>query len=207
MKAPVDATPAADGFAMPAEWAPHDATLIAWPTRSRAELWGDLFESAGREYAGVANAIAAFEPVVMVVHPSQVADARRLLSAEIELLPIPIDDSWIRDSGPIFLLDDAGRSAVADIRFNGWGGRYAPYDRDDALAAVLATHFGVPRYEAPIVLEGGAITVDGEGTLVTTASCLQNGNRNPGASPAEIERVLRDYLGVRTVTWFANVIR
>jgi agmatine deiminase len=200
----VDSTPAADGFAMPAEWAPHDATLIAWPTRSRSDLWGDLFGSAQLEYAGVANAIAAFELVIMVVDPSQVGEARSLLAGEIGLLPVPIDDSWIRDSGPIFLVDATGRRAVVDFRFNGWGGRYLPYNRDDALPAAIAAHFGLPRYEAPIVLEGGAITVDGEGTLVTTASCLQNANRNPGVSRAELDRVLHDYLGAQTTIWFAN---
>jgi agmatine deiminase len=202
MAAPTDGTPRADGFRMPAEWAPHEATLIAWPTRSRTGLWGELFESAEREYAGVANAIAAFEPVVMIVDPPQERDARRHLREDVQLLPIPIDDSWVRDSGPIFVIADDGRRAVVDFRFNGWGGRYLPCDRDDALPAAVAAHFGLPRYEAPLVLEGGAITVDGDGTLITTASCLQNANRNPATSEGEIDRVLRDYLGVERVIWF-----
>ncbi|HEX6844331.1 MAG TPA: agmatine deiminase family protein, partial [Actinomycetota bacterium] len=197
-------TPRADGFAMPAEWAPHEATLIAWPTRSRPELWGDLFPDAQREYATVANAIVDFEPVVMVVDPSQVEEARGFLAAGVELLPIPIDDSWIRDSGPIFVTDGKGGRAIVDFRFNGWGGRYAPWDRDDSLPAALAAHFGVPRYEAPLVAEGGAIAVDGEGTLVTTASCLLNTNRNPGTTRDQVDQVLRDYLGVDTVIWFAQ---
>ena len=195
-------TPADDGFAMPAEWAPHEATLIAWPTRSRSDLWGELFGDAQREYAGVANAIAAFEPVVMIVDPSQTSEARPFLDPSIELLPIPIDDSWVRDSGPIFVTDGRGGRALVDFRFNGWGGRYQPYDRDEELPGALAAHLGMRRYEAPLVLEGGAITVDGEGTLLTTASCLLNDNRNPGASRADAERVLEDYLGVRTVIWF-----
>jgi len=200
----VDRTPAEDGFAMPAEWAPHEATLIAWPTRSRPDLWGDLFEDAQREYAGVANAIAAFEPVVMIVDPSQPAEARTFLTSAVELLPIPIDDSWVRDSGPIVVADAVGHRALVDFRFNGWGGRYRPYDHDDALPAALASHLGLPRYRAPIVLEGGAITVDGEGTLLTTASCLLNENRNPGSSRDDLDGVLRDYLGVHTVIWFAT---
>jgi agmatine deiminase len=204
MESPAHGTPAAAGFSMPAEWAPHEATLVAWPTRSRPALWGDLLEDAQREYAGVANAIAAFEPVLMIVDPPQVAEARSFLAAGVEILPIPIDDSWVRDSGPIFVTDGAGRRALVDFRFNGWGGRYRPYDRDDALPAALAAHFGLPRYEAPLVLEGGAITVDGEGTLVTTASCLLNENRNPGVLRHDVDRVLRDYLGVATIIWFAN---
>jgi agmatine deiminase len=202
MAAPTDATPRADGFRMPAEWAPHEATLIAWPTHSRAALWGELFERAEQEYAGVANTIAAFEPVVMIVDPPQEREVRGQLREDIQLLPIPIDDSWVRDSGPIFVVADDGRRAVVDFRFNGWGGRYLPCDRDDALPAALAAHFGLPRYEAPLVLEGGAITVDGVGTLITTTSCLQNANRNPGTSQHEIDRVLRDYLGVERVIWF-----
>lgn len=199
-----DRTPAADGFVMPAEWAPHEATLIAWPTRSRTDLWGELFEDAQREYAGVANAIAAFEPVLMIVDRSQESEARPFLDSDVELLPIPIDDSWVRDSGPIFVTDGHGGRALVDFRFNGWGGRYQPYDLDDALPAALAAHLGLPRYQAPLVLEGGAITVDGEGTLLTTASCLLNENRNPGSARDDVDRVLRDYLGAETVIWFAN---
>jgi agmatine deiminase len=200
----MDSTPAADGFRMPAEWAPHEATVIAWPTRSRPELWGDLFEDAQREYATVANAIAAFEPVMMIVDPSQEAEARPYLASNVELLPIPIDDSWVRDSGPIVVVDGRGGRALVDFRFNGWGGRYRPFDRDDALPAALAAHFGLPRYEAPLVFEGGAITVDGEGTLLTTASCLLNENRNPGLRRGDVDRVLQDYLGMDTIIWFAN---
>ncbi len=195
-------TPRQDGLSMPAEWEPHEATLIAWPTRTRTDLWGELFEDAEREYSTVANAIADFEPVVMVVDPSQVEEARPHLSSNVELLPVPIDDSWIRDSGPIFVTDGNGRRAVVDFGFNGWGGRYEPYDLDDALPAALAAHFGLPRYRAPMIAEGGAITVDGEGTLVTTASCLLNENRNPGLKREDVARILRDYLGAEEVIWF-----
>lgn len=199
-----DRTPRDDGLSMPPEWAPHEATLIAWPTHSRDDLWGDLFDDAAHEYATVANAVADFEPVVMIVDPTQVAEARPFLSSNVEPLPVPIDDSWVRDSGPIVVTDGQGRRAMIDFSFNGWGGRYLPCDKDDALPAALAAHFGMPRYVAPLVLEGGAITVDGEGTLLTTASCLQNANRNPGRSQDEIDRILGDFLGGDTVLWFAQ---
>jgi agmatine deiminase len=140
--------------------------------------------------------------VLVVVDPDQVAEARAHLAGGIELVPIPIDDSWIRDSGPIVVTDGRGGRALVDFGFNGWGGRYPPYDRDDALPAALAAHLGMPRYRAPIIAEGGAITVDGEGTLVTTASCLLNENRNPGATRAHVDGVLRDHLGAETVIWF-----
>lgn len=115
-------TPRQDGLAMPAEWEPHAATHIAWPTR--VELWGDLFEQAKRDYAQVANAIAAFEPVVMVTDPLQVAEARRMLAGSVEILPIPIDDSWMRDNGPIFVTDGRGGVAMVHFRFNAWGEKF-----------------------------------------------------------------------------------
>ena len=203
MSTPItDRTPRDDGLAMPAEWAAHECTLISWPTRSRLDLWGDLFDAAQREYATVANVIADFEPVLMVVDPRQVDEARPFLASSVELVPIPIDDSWVRDSGPIVVTDGRGRRALVDFRFNGWGGRYLPCDLDDALPAALAAHLGFPRYEAPLVLEGGAITVDGEGSLLTTASCLLNANRNPDRAKEEVDGILRDYLGVQTVVWF-----
>jgi len=194
-----DRTPSEDGFSMPAEWAPHAATLIAWPGPDR---WGDALDAARREYVDIAAAIAEFEPVVMVVDPSQVASARSSLPGGVELLPIPIDDSWIRDSGPIFVTDGTGRTAAVDFAFNGWGGRFLPSDHDDALPAAIAAHLGVPRYRAPLVLEGGAITVDGQGTLLTTASCLLNDNRNPGRSREDMDEVLRAFLGAQRVIWF-----
>lgn len=196
-----DRTPGDDGFAMPAEWSPHQATLMAWPTRTRAALWGALFEDAQRDFAMVANAIAAFEPVVMVVDPEQTGQARSLLKEDVELLPTPIDDSWMRDSGPIFVTNGGGEVALVHFGFNGWGERYRPYDRDAQVPAVIADHLGMRRYVAPMILEGGAITVDGEGTLLTTETCLLNPNRNPGLGREGNERLLRDYLGAEDIVW------
>jgi agmatine deiminase len=177
---------------------------MAWPTHTRRDLWSDLFDAAQREYAAVANAIAAFEPVVMVVDEDQVTEARGLLGQSVELLALPIDDSWVRDNGPIFVTNGKGAMAAVDFRFNGWGGRYEPFDKDDRLPAALADHFGVPVYRAPLVLEGGAISVDGLGTLITTESCLLNPNRNPEHVRAEIDRFLLDYLGAEVVIWLPN---
>jgi agmatine deiminase len=202
VSAPItDRTPREDGFAMPAEWAPHQATLIAWPTRTRAGLWGALFEEAERDYATVANAIAAFEPVVMVVDPSQAADVRPLLRDDVELLPVPIDDSWIRDSGPIFVVDDRAQVALVHFGFNAWGERFHPYDRDAEAPAAIAAHLGMRRYVAPMILEGGSINVDGEGTLLTTETCNLNLNRNPSMSREQVDGVLSDYLGADSVVW------
>jgi agmatine deiminase len=192
-------TPREDGFSMPAEWAPHQACLMQWPTR--AELWEGLLDDAKRDYATVARAIAGFEPVIMVADPSQAGEARDHCGAGIEILPAPIDDSWMRDNGPIFVADPQGRLALVHFRFNGWGGRFQPYDRDAEVPAALAAHLGIRRYAAPFVLEGGSFFVDGEGTLLTTEQCLLNPNRNPALSRADIERGLRDFLGAEVVVW------
>jgi agmatine deiminase len=117
---------------------------------------------------------------------------------------MPLDDSWVRDSGPNFVRRPDGAAAVADFAFNSWGGRYVPYDDDARIGERLAEHFGVKRYATPMVLEGGSITVDGEGTLITTESCLLNPTRNPGMTKDEIERELKDMLGVEKVIWLVS---
>jgi agmatine deiminase len=184
---------------MPAEWARHERTLMCWP--ARAEVWGEHRAQAEADYAAVANAIAAFEPVLMAVDPPQAAAARAALAGEVEVVPIPLDDSWARDSGPIFVTGE-GRRAGVDFGFNGWGEKYAPWDRDAAYTARVLEHLGEERVDATdLVLEGGSIAVDGEGTLVTTEQCLLDPSRNPGRSREEIEAVLRDRLGVDRIVW------
>ncbi len=192
-------TPAAAGYAMPAEWEPHAGCLMAWPTRR--ELWAGEFEAAQRDYAEVARAVAAFEPVIMVCRPGTAGEVRDRCGSAVSPVEIPIDDSWIRDSGPTFVRNAAGELAVVSFRFNAWGGRWHPHDADDRLAGALATYFGVPVFQAPFVLEGGSFYVDGQGTVLTTEQCLLNPNRNPELSREQIEQGLRDYLGATTVIW------
>jgi len=194
-------TPREDGFAMPAEWAPHQACLMQWPTVARQYIWAGMFDDARREYAAVARAIAAFEPVIMVADPGQASEARDHCGTAVEILPVPIDDSWIRDNGPVFVRGPHGQLALVHFRFNAWGGRYPPWDRDAAVPAAVAAHLGMRRYPAPFVLEGGSFFVDGEGTLITTEQCLLNPNRNPGLSRGDIERGLADFLGAEVVVW------
>jgi agmatine deiminase len=189
---------------MPAEWEPHQATLMEWPTITRAGFWGELFDRAKTDFATVANAVAAFEPVTMVTDPSQAAEARAMLTQDVEILPIPIDDSWMRDNGPIFVTDGRGGVALVQFRFNAWGEKYLPYDRDAELPEHIAAHLGMRRYEAPMVLEGGSFFVDGEGTLLTTEQCLLHPNRNPGMTREQIARTLGDYLGVSEVIWLGQ---
>ena len=194
-------TPRDDGYAMPAEWEPHEACLMQWPTVTRRDFWADRFDEAQRDYAAVATGIAAFEPVVMVCDPEQQAEARRYCGDDVQILPVPIDDSWMRDNGPIFVRDSSGRVALVHFGFNAWGGKFPPWDKDAEVPRFIASYLGIRRYEAPFVLEGGSFFVDGEGTLITTEQCLLNPNRNPTMSRAEIEQGLRDYLGVDAIVW------
>ncbi|HEX7292594.1 MAG TPA: agmatine deiminase family protein [Conexibacter sp.] len=194
----------ASGLRMPAEWAPHERTLIAWPARE--EAWrGATIEQAREVHAQVVAAVAAFEPVTLVVDPAHAADARRRVTAkDVELLEAPIDDSWLRDSGPLIVLGPDGRRAGIDFRFNAWGEAFAPYDKDAAIARRLLEHLGIERFASPLVLEGGSIAVDGTGRLVTTEQCLLNGNRNPLLERAEIERELHVQLGAEQVVWLGR---
>jgi agmatine deiminase len=188
---------------MPAEWAPHERTLMAWPCRR--ELWGDALSEARRDHAAVAAAISAFEPLTMVANPGEeAAEARRRLPAEVELLELPIDDSWLRDSGPAFVLDDDGARAGVHFRFNGWGEKFTPNDRDEAAGGELARRYGDRVVEVPFVLEGGSIGVDGEGTLITTEECLLHPSRNPSMTREEIEAGLREHLGAERVVWLGH---
>jgi agmatine deiminase len=192
-------TPRELGFAMPAEWEPHAGCLMVWPTRE--ELWVDQLDDAKRDYALVADAVGAAEPVVMVCPPGSAAEVRDRCGSEVTPLELPVDDSWARDSGPIFVRGADDEIAVVSFRFNAWGERWHPYEDDDRLAGRIGEAFGLRVFQAPMVLEGGGFLVDGQGTLVTTEQCLLNPNRNPGMTAREIETVLRDYLGVRTVVW------
>jgi agmatine deiminase len=195
-------TPAQQGLTMPPEWAPHERTLMAWPCRR--ELWDGRMAAAKAESAGVANAVAAFEPVTMVAAgAADAAEARTALAGDVEVVELPIDDSWLRDSGPIFVVDDVARpSRRVGVHwgFNAWGDKFSGYADDAAVGGLLAERLGGV-VDAPMVLEGGSIIVDGAGTLVTTEQCLLHPNRNPQLDRGQIEQHLRDYLGVTTVVW------
>lgn len=184
---------------MPAEWEAHERCLMAWPTR--ADLWDPYYEEAKREFAATANAIVRFEPLTLIVNPGQADDARRHVSAAVEIVEIPIDDSWVRDSGPIGVVSGDGRRAGVDFRFNSWGERFLPYDKDAASGEAILDELGIERIVSEMVLEGGSLTVDGEGTLITTEQCLLNKNRNPELTREAIEAELKRCLGVEKVIW------
>ena len=187
---------------MPAEWAPHERTLMGWP--ARAGMWGAELAQAKADYAEIASAIAAFEPVLMAADPSQEAEARAACGAGVGVVPIALDDSWVRDSGPIFVLDGPRRRVGVDFGFNAWGEKFHPYADDAAFAERVLAVLGEERAVAPLILEGGSIAADGEGTLLTTEQCLLHPSRNPSLSREAIEAALRDHLGVERIVWLGQ---
>jgi agmatine deiminase len=185
---------------MPAEYAPHERCVMAWPARST--MWTTQLAAAKADYAQVARVIARTEPVLMVARPGAGAEAAAACaSADVEVVEWPIDDSWTRDMGAVIVTDE-GRRAGIHFVFNSWGEKFLPYDEDARFAERMCNALRIDRIDAaPFVLEGGAITVDGAGTLVTTEQCLLNPNRNPTMSRGDIEGELRTWLGVERIVW------
>lgn len=199
MSATIESTPAADGYRMPGEFAPHDGCWMAWP--QRPDNWRLDAGPAQEAFAAVAAAIAGSEPVTMAASPAQLERARSLLPPSVHVVELESDDAWMRDIGPSFVVDGAGGRRGVDWHFNAWGEIYSPWDRDERVAAMVLETESAGRYRAPLVLEGGSIHVDGEGTVLTTEECLLNPNRNPELSRERIERALLDYLGAEKVVW------
>src|SRR5258708_4179676 len=195
----MDMRPADLGFSMPAEWAAHAGCWMAWP--KRAELWREYLEAARDDYVRVAQAIAGFEPVTLLADPEQVADARKRCAPSVNVVSMPIDDSWVRDSGPTVVTDREGKRAAAAFTFNAWGGKYQPHDRDAALGERIAALAGIPAYRSDLVVEGGGFLSDGEGTLITAETCVLNPHRNPGWTQAEAETELRAHVRIKKVIW------
>jgi agmatine deiminase len=186
---------------MPAEFAPHERTVMCWP--ARATLYRDLLGAAEEAHALVAATIARFEPVTMIADVGAGERAAEACGGGVDVVELPIDDSWFRDSGPIYVTDGDRRVAL-DWTFNAWGGKFTPYADDAAVARRYAELVGDDVRTIPVVLEGGAIAVDGSGTLVTTEQCLLHPNRNPVLAKVDIEAVLRAELGVSTIVWLPH---
>jgi agmatine deiminase len=203
---PLDSTPAADGFRMPAEWEPHAGCWMAWP--ERPDNWREGAAPAQAAYAAVASAISASEPVTMAASAAQLDRARAALPASVRVVELATDDAWLRDTGPTFVVDGAGERRGVDWRFNAWGGAdgglYTSWKRDELVAEQVLEVEGDARYRAPLILEGGAIHVDGEGTVLTTEQCLLNPNRNPELDRAAIEAALHAHLGTEKVVWLGD---
>ncbi|TDF79975.1 agmatine deiminase [Pseudomonas sp. H9] len=201
-------TPRADGFYMPAEWAPQTQVWMVWPERpDNWRLGGKPVQAA---HVTLANAIARFQPVTVAVSAAQYDNARARLDApNIRVVEISNDDAWVRDTGPTFVINNSGEVRGVDWGFNAWGGfeggLYWPWNRDEQVASKILEMERCPRYHTEgFVLEGGSIHVDGEGTLITTEECLLNHNRNPHLNREQIEAVLRDHLAVDTIIWLPD---
>lgn len=179
---------------------------MLWP--ERPDIWRAGAKPAQAAFAAVAAAILEGEPVTVGASAAQYANACARLPRGARVVEISANDAWARDTGPTVVLDSKGRRRGVDWMFNAWGGLegglYFPWDLDDAVAQKILQIEGLDRYRAPFVLEGGAIHVDGQGTCLTTEECLLNPNRNPRRSRAEIEELLREYLGVRSVIWLGR---
>ena len=199
-------TPAMDGFWMPAEFEPHAGCWMLWP--ERPDNWREGARPAQHAFVNVATAIAQFEPVSVGVSASQYGVARALLPERVRVLEIAHDDCWMRDVGPTFVVNTRGAVRGVDWHFNAWGGLsgglYFPWDQDDLVARKVLEVETRERYRAPIINEGGALHVDGEGTVLVTEECLLNPNRNPSLSRTDIEDQLREYLGVTHVIWLGE---
>lgn len=198
----LESTPRADGFRMPAEFEKQAGTWILWP--ERPDNWRLGAKPAQQAFVEVAKAINRFQPVTMGVLGNQFTNARTELPTGVRVVEMSYNDSWIRDCGPTFVSNGKSLRAV-DWDFNAWGGLdgglYFPWDLDDLVARKVADIERVDRYKAPLVLEGGSIHVDGQGTLLTTRECLLNPNRNPNLNQSQIESYLADYLGIDKFIW------
>ncbi len=194
---------------LPAEWAPQSGVMLSWPDPDSD--WGPILEPVETVFTAIVRAITRFQTVLLCVAPARLERLRRRLleagiaASRLRLFGVDYDDTWVRDYGPITVLEN-GRPLLLDFSFDGWGGKY-PAGRDNRVSRALhgAGAFGdTPMQTLELVLEGGSIDSDGQGTLLTTRSCLLAGGRNPGLSPAGLENQLRRQLGVQRIIWLEH---
>jgi agmatine deiminase len=204
-------TPAQLGYHMPAEWEPHVATWLSWPRREGISF-PDSFDRVLPTLRAMVEALIESENVcINVCNGAHEAEARQVLRGlsmeRITFHRIPTNEPWCRDHGPIFLTrKKEPRLAIVDWDYNAWGNKYPPFDLDEIVPTRVAEALGLPVFYPHMILEGGAIEVNGAGALLTTESCLLNKNRNPNLSREQIEQRLRDFLGVREILWLGDGI-
>ena len=200
-------------YIMPAEWEPHEATWLAWP--HNVDHWPGKFEPIPAVFAAIAKALLPSEKVYICVNDDAMEQSARsalravgvsLDSDRLTFFHIPTNTSWARDHGPIFVRNEKGERVITDWIFNTWGGKYPPFDLDDVVPQKIGGIFKVPVLEPGIVMEGGSLEVNGQGTLLTTTQCLLNKNRNPHLTQAQIEGYLNKYLGATKVLWLEEGI-
>lgn len=196
-------TPSPESWRMPDEGEPHAATWMSFGPREN--IWGRrLLKPAQEQLALIAQTIAAFEPVRMLVRERDYELATRLCGPRVQLQIRPVDDLWMRDTGPVFVRNQAGKLAGVDFNFNGWGDKQA-HAQDAKVAAFVAQTSKVPRQTTKLVLEGGGLEVDGAGTAIITESCVLNANRNPGLSNQACEAELMQLLGLGKIIWLPGI--
>uniref|UniRef100_UPI0025AF9777 agmatine deiminase family protein n=1 Tax=Amycolatopsis solani TaxID=3028615 RepID=UPI0025AF9777 len=184
-----------------AEWDHHVRTIMSWP--SSTGIWGEDLPAVQADIARLARAVAGFEEVVLLAKPANLGDAQNAVGDGVEVVPIPTDDLWARDTAPVFVRE-GGKTVGVDFAFNGWGGKQR-HAADSGVARAVLEKYGLPRVVTPLVAEGGALETDGQGTLLVTESSLVNDNRNPGKNRQRVEDDLKSTLGVGTVIWLAGV--
>lgn len=202
-------TPAELGYFMPAEWNRHGATWLAWPKDPLT--WPDRVPQVQEIFLEMMAVLAPNETVNLLVDDAAAEEVVRTRCSfagaqNIRCHQIPTVDSWMRDYGPNFLINNKGELSFNDWIFNAWGNKYEELKKDDTIPARLERELGIPRFEPGIVMEGGSIEVNGEGVVLTTEQCLLNPNRNPQLSREEIEQYLKGYLGVQKVLWLGEGI-
>lgn len=207
-------TPAVLGYRMPAEWAPHEATWLSWPHKE--ESWPGAFEPVPEIFAQIAGVLSESELVRINVADEEMAEGVRNLLKRGGVNPDairfhlnPTDDAWVRDHGPSYVVREADgkcERAIVNWEYNAWGGKYPPFDLDNAVPQRIAAESGETVFSPGIVMEGGSIDVNGCGDLLTTTACLLHPNRNPQLTQAEIEQCLRDNLGVTNILWLGDGI-
>lgn len=192
-----------DVWFMPDESEPHERTWMAFGA-DRA-IWGKrLLPEVQRNLASIALTIAQYEPVSMLVRPSDLSLAQQLMGSKVDLIVCPLDDLWMRDTGPVFVVTERGDKAGIDFNFNGWGEKQA-FDQDAKVASFVTQRAGVGRLQTELTLEGGGIEVDGHGTAIITESCVLHENRNPGVRKAQCESELQRLLGLQKIIWLPGI--
>lgn len=195
--------PSNDGFWMPAEWESHEAVWMLWPYRT--DNWRERARPAQENYAAVAKAISVSTPVFIGVPEEWIDEAKKILPSTVTIVPMQSDDAWARDCGPTIVINAKGERRGIDWIFTAWGGLkgglYNPWDKDEQVAPQILAHHNFERYQAPLVIEGGGIHVDGEGTCILTEEVHLNPDRNPSLTKSQIEDYLRDYLNINKVIW------
>jgi len=199
-------TPKADGYYFPGEFDPHQATWLMYPERTDIYPFGA--KRAQRAYLNLVREISLFEKVYLCVSNQFTKTMDPDFYNYAEVIEMESDGNWLRDTGPTFVKNQYGKTRAIQWQFNAWGGidggLYAPWDKDALVSVKIVEYLKLEYYKAPMVLEGGAILSDGEGTLLTTEETLLNPNRNPNLSKRDIEIILKEYLNVEKIVWIKN---